>query len=1724
MMHKKKRIVKFLKTMIACFLSLCLVVENPLSAMEGMMAQEEPVRYLEDVRIFMAPSGSEDDARNECRAAGYTLVNTDLNMGTDTERYVFMGYKTTTDPKKAIRKMGLLAMDHGYEIKDYKELKEKYEKSNYAAADAFQAATEEFIDYYEKGSPMALQAYEGLNMINVPEAGNMKLGDYLVQGKSNRDFFAKVIVTSCSGIVSVIINYLSAGMTPYKNEYDDDEDEEVTINWAERLCENELWESIDNWDYLSEEEQEELNKRYQDTASLIFAQLQNFANEYNKAEAEYNEDKLVAEVNQMAGSDEKDIVFKGQNPSDVASDSDSVKISDEVPKDVENVEEAVEESDSIQENDISATFVMSYNKLNEYKANEEMPLGEWMLNIGEKTSESVDLKQLYPLIASLSEAECSMIKIAGITTVVSHIGENKHNDVAEELTSKAKENLMKLMNEDSFSIWTNADPDIMNQKVAFTSDAIRENSSSATIDYEEPETTAQKFEEFLKWAGIASAALTVVVILTSKLVIAGLVTAIGCLFVKLGLVGAAMSAASVASAMISFSSVLGTYIAGPLGIALLIVTVFYYIGKLVDYLIHRNDPKEYSEIPDAVVDVVETARGSIQAKYDIIKTNSTYSERSEGPYKGKDKGKADLNAYMGQSGWICMFASKDERIGSPIVEDKNGQMFHVAYGDASHHKGFESVNFFGEISPGNCNQFAKKDGVNGIYIYYHTVDSLKEGTGIINNTTINTSTNNATTEPKKYYSDIIVKSADTPAKAKAKITVGGFYVWDQELSPHVKDRDYSFRDAFSKGMDRNQYTYIGYKVTTDPNKAIRDIRVGTFTGKSAVSFGEISYGCSGTLGYPADDASEDSSYPADLDGLYITKSKKAGTPIEVGRLHLLSSFNQVQPGWEPVTTFSGLPYNFDTSRYDNAIINSKYETGHGGTPGYRYYRSIYTGTILNDDESWSDWGERYLYYEPAEKFTSGTKYLSGIYFSFGADAESEFNTYNEPESPYTDLLNHMKTIPNSKMYDLNLASSYFYVGGAADGDQKHLNIGYTWSYNPYRAIYNVAALRGSLYYKSLPYNMQKALSYPSGKYAAAADHSVSYTAATMVTQRVHADNLAIRGIGPENAYMSINGLWGSSDEPAKGYITDLPGDYPYGFKQMPFLATGLYVSGYVDGQEPLTLDDVVISSSSHQGQILEGKIVANMNGETTLGGSTPSGQFASIQDMNRPYETKPFNIAYPKYVDPRDNSHNASSPFYIYTNRTPVKKKYISRIFVGACSWDDAGTDDEDTLEEFSKQVDYQALITASSQASDEVIPVNICGSQSTAWYNRIENKDDEDDDDYVPRAEVKPEEETDRPAAYISVARTDKEGDAIKGILLFESNKKVVPEVIKVEGMDYYCASNSTPVKANSSTKYFLYYTYNAGAIPGKPITSLSASEEVFVSGEATALSVNKTDSKSGQAEMYGNTSIDTFIHAAYEHDRKQYFSKLRLGKGNNRKAALLKLLEKGCTEFCDIDLNSNVGGDAVYFGYRGLNLNQSKIDEKNTKAAKDAEKENQLKDAIYDVVCTVDEPYHSDGIITEKYQIYYTPVGNVDLNSGTNGPPIYMYYTTKFAVDNYNKRQGKDTRRILSSNPGDYFSSRITSFAFACCDRVPYNDAQGASSAVNNKYPWEYVMQCDNDMPAELNDGAIKFDDDHFTVDNRIYMFAQREDGKVKKSAEITGGYTRSTNELADLWCSKD
>ena len=1649
-----RKIIIFTVVTVSVLLTLCFLLEGPLNTIGRVFAAEK-VYYISEVKVFQAEK--EADARKACESEGYQCSNRDLNAGTG-EDAIILGYKLTENRDEARYDIRLLQMNDGYKIKNYAEANEELEKSNYGPASTMYASASEFAVNYENNSPKAMEAYEGLNTIHIPEENNMLLGDYIVQGKSSVEFFAKVITHASTGVINSITNYLSAGLTPMEKTTDEETRQEVDVTWADAVKDSALWDIIESED-TTQDELDDYDKEMGDDAQEFFKQLQLFTTNLENGQAVYDEESYLSGA---------------QNA---------------------NAEETIDNTTETTEADSAFVYVKAYDFLNQYEAFEGMPLGEYLAGIGRETAESVNIRRLYPVLDAMSYAQRKMVGMAGPLSLIANLGENRVDNQAKELIDKSKEKVSELTGQESISIWINTDPDMANKKVAFTSDSIRSQAAVSLV----ADQANNKWEEdkeivntVIKWCNIASSALSAISMIIGN---SGVGMFLGA---QASAAVAATTAATTVSKFAAFASVFGmaTFVFSL--VVLAFTLVFAIVSLIMDYY-EKHKAQDYTDMPDYVVDVRTVNNRDVNVIYKAVMDN-----------RGRI---ADLNAYKAHDGWVCVYTSADPNSGSPIRTDENGDVINIVYGESGKLPGYDCAAYFGQVTPGNCNNGAEDDDVDGVYLHFYTEKSLKNRSGAAE-----PETGGTVKDKKEYYKDFVVMSGKTAAVAKSKITAKEYKIFDRNLSPDA-------RDTWQK---EEQYVYIGYETTTNPALAVRDIRVATNSPEGPVKFGEISYACAGTLGFPANKKEENKNYPGDLDGLYYTSNANAGTPIEVGNLHLVTDHSQAQAGWEPVTTFSGVPYNFNTTR-TNAPVSS----------GYNAYAIQFTNKWENK--------KTYLYYEPEVTYTEGTKYLSGVFFGFATDVETsaEYNI-KKTVTKAEDLFNTLSALPNvceaEATEGVNLSQSYSYSSHSLEeGDQKYLRLYYTWSYNPYRALTDVEAYRGSPYLSALPYTIEKALTYPAGA-ASSADTGASYAAASIVVQRLDENSWAFRALSPSNAYMAPNSILESEKTLTAigavntGYTEEAQGGFTESGRRMPLLPTNLYVSGYVKGRARLTLDDVVISKTKHDGVRNNSAITCDISGETTLGGAAAEGDFCSIQDLKDPYCLTAFNISYPSWyfgsADRKgENDHKAGPSVYIYVRHEVVKKRYISRIFVGASARDDAKSDDSDVLKNYDKSVDLNAMVAATSAASDEVILTDAAGDPEKAWYNYLNYPKD--------GTNPNPPKGGD-PAAYISVARTDDATKAIRGVVLYQSTATAVPEMMQIDSMTYYCVSNTKPIRMNNGKKYYIYYTYNIGAVPGKPITELDISDQVFVSGCSTALVVDKADTteiRSGKVETvevakgYGDTSMSSFIHAKYEAGTG-YFNKLLAASGKTAKEAQLKLLEQGCTEFCDIDLNKGAGGSCVYFGYRSISLDESAINALKTEDAREKERDSQLYEAVYDIVCTVGEEFRPDGFVSERHQIYYTPVAEyvngeivgTNLNEGTTGPAIYMYYTSTCIAKEYNERVKGEPGVLLSTMPKDYLSSPLTKIGFALYDYVPYSqELAAASSGADELTPWEYVMNSNNKTQVNLNEGAVLFDNDHMMHDNRLTMFAQRASGSVKPSAEITGGYNTALVAESKLYNNK-
>ena len=1591
----------------------------------------EPTIYVDDVKIYLCDSGSgsPEKAKQYFESIGYVSTGIDLNVGTDTGKDAYLGYHTTTNKDMAITDIRLMAMDTGYQLYDYKQMVDYLASQKAGTAQTMYSASVVFIDNYNAGSPKAIDAYEGLNLFNIGDAANTKLGDYILSGAADVKFFTDMLVKSSAATLNAVHSFLSIALTPYENDIDEESGDIITTNWAEFTVRSEMWDLLENEEF-STDELEEMNRNYNDLARDLFKAIQDFVTLYENAKV------TVAQQQQ-----------------------------EDLP-DAENINGAVESMDDVDREDTGFMYLAAYEMLNEYSFESGMKLGDWFLNIGKKTSDTVDLKQLYPVVEAMGDSQAAIVKTSGFVSAVMNLAENEHNEDLDEAVANTKTSLTEYVKTDSLSIWENCDGEIENKTIAFTSDSVRKSSAENAIGKKSKwQLKKELFEEIEKMLNLIVGILFVVIpVMKFVLTLAVVVTKL-------------MAATCIAMAA------LNTFCVGLLAVATFLnaclpwiagFVMLFTIGLMVGVMIKEAimgrevDIDDYTDKPDFIFDAKDIGGEVIDIKYRSVLDN-----------EGKI---ADINRSK-QIKWCLLAYTTDTDAGSPICADKDGNIFKCVKGNSDFVNGYDCARYFGERTAGDCNAFCFENDVGGCYLHYRTEASINNENPTPPEPTPDGEKPN---EEKSYIGDLLICTGANAAEAQAQIKrhEGKFYVLDYNLSP-----------------DMWFATYIGYSMTTNPSDAITDLRIAPYMGISQQStniyFGDIQYTRIDIVGDCVPAGSESAKPSSNV--LYYTKDKNAGSPILADGLHPVTKYSDAQPGWEPIALFGNdVPYNFNTTlaQFTNSV---DVVVGHimNISPQITCYFS-------DEDHGLNKVRNVYLYYEPETTYTDGTKYLSGVFFYGGFEWEDTLLLIGDIICDMSEYTDRLKTLPNVILSDVNLYNSIY--------QEEHLSwlhmqayIGFTYTYNPKRAIYNIEAYEGDSYSDSLNYTMAKV--NDSGK-------SMNYVAASYFAQQP-SNNLEynLRFISPTNAFKNSKGLMimtGADttislyNDIYDGYVKAESEGVKFGYSKMNVLPAGLYLTGYQEGVRPITLSDIVVSQNKYTAAENNGLLSVDVSSEKTLAGTTAAGAFHGVNDMKNPRSVNPYNLGMPDYY--KDGKKAGSGkPLYIYLSGSKLaNRKYISSLSIGTMSREqykltnEKASDDE--LKSIDKVVDANAMMGATVGCADEVKVFNLSlDNQGDAWYNR--QKD----------GKANKEAPENKPASYIGVTRTDDAKKAITGVLLYKLDDKTAPGELTIDSIKYICAGVQAPI-VMSGSKYYLYYTYNTGAIPGEPIEDIVADNIPIINGYATNLCADKTSDK-----PYGNSKQTNFIHVKYQRSKGDFYNKLYVGMGKTARAAQCDLLSQGCVEFIDLDVNTGCASQSVFIGYRTCHLDMDAIESKNTESGRKKELNSQLIEAVYDVIITDDEPYHSEGIVSNN--IYYAPVSKNDLTAGY-GHKLYMYYACQWNSSRYNKNNNAGTYL-----PQDVFTGFCKDFALSRYDRVPYNTSLEGTTETGTGYtPWEYVMYRDNSTHADLNKGlvSIKKDDDytHYAQDIRVTMFVQRSDGSVKPAGEITGGFLSPTVDIGSIY----
>lgn len=599
-------------------------------------------------------------------------------------------------------------------------------------------------------------------------------------------------------------------------------------------------------------------------------------------------------------------------------------------------------------------------------------------------------KKLYPLVTVLTNGEFAalsygcFIELANGVTATSADFDN-YDEVYAEITKDVK----------SVYIYHNVDKALINDDsvIAFTDAASRHMATTGELEFYENETDAENAWETGMQVAKGVAALGTAVIGLCKItygatmLIAGISSTVAS-SVESGMLAGVMKFCTLASGFYG-TLFMAAAVLLVIGITFWIMSVFENEDTEIDW---ENNP-----IPQYIYDVKEINFSQTSSNDGVVteKMRKPVFVFYEAVTDINDK-VVDLNAFSEESSqWISLYVSHDKQ--GDDAKPIKAEDLKVKKGDGETPNGYEPLTVFGQVIAYNLNQWDEEDEVNGVYLFY------KQDKNIVTESNV-----------KYYIYDVYLQSGESDAHCLDLLQAAGYTPININLSPDLIEDDFYEPQSI--------YTYLGYKLTTNPNSAIRDLRIEYGPSQGEIKNGAATYAECGSNGKVT---------------LYATKYANAGTPILAGGLICVNDRDDAPEGYEPVNLFGGGPaVTFNFGRWG----------------------------------AFEEYDEYFIYFLPETTFKSGARYLGGISYISIPPASVEYpmynsgdyirnylyekygNTYNNP-NPKTNSLNAMLDYILDRsgytyMIELNEKAGFFEHYDAVLLYKTH---------NPYRAIYDIKA-------------------------------------------------------------------------------------------------------------------------------------------------------------------------------------------------------------------------------------------------------------------------------------------------------------------------------------------------------------------------------------------------------------------------------------------------------------------------------------------------------------------------------------------------------------------------------------------------------------------------------------------------------------------------------------------
>jgi hypothetical protein len=197
--------MKLLKVLISMILvvTMCMTMMMPASA--GRITY-----YLSDLK--MAEAATADEAKQLLTAAGYEILDKNLNPGGD--KAVYLGYKKSKNVDDAITDVKVMNMKGGFNVSDYETIFEEAMDTYSSEVNNLRIAANEFAANYKAGKKEAQLAYRQLNYYYVEDDKGVKtyMGDYMLNFPGDNKDFADILLKGNPNILDNIRILLSMGV------------------------------------------------------------------------------------------------------------------------------------------------------------------------------------------------------------------------------------------------------------------------------------------------------------------------------------------------------------------------------------------------------------------------------------------------------------------------------------------------------------------------------------------------------------------------------------------------------------------------------------------------------------------------------------------------------------------------------------------------------------------------------------------------------------------------------------------------------------------------------------------------------------------------------------------------------------------------------------------------------------------------------------------------------------------------------------------------------------------------------------------------------------------------------------------------------------------------------------------------------------------------------------------------------------------------------------------------------------------------------------------------------------------------------------------------------------------------------------------------------------------------------------------------------------------------